>query len=548
MILGRSNYRVAGCEIDFTEGCIRRDGREQHLRQQTLQVLRYLLENRERLVTKEELVQNIWQGAAVTDNAIVQCIADLRKALGDDARQPRLIKTFPKVGYRFIGHAEAIPGNHSVHAVAEEIADKTVEVASGQPLSGARPRYVRRLPRILMVVSAVLAASLSIYLAQSLKRLDPPADTALPQIPGKKAIVVTYFENRSRTADLNWLREGLADMLIADFARSPELTVLNREQLRALLDALGYDAAEKVGREHALYIGQRSRADVVVHGGFARLDENVAVNVQLYDAVNGSLLAEERVIIENSGDLRAQIELLGMKLAADLGANLELPGEACTPTPAGIVGWWPGENNARDLIGNNHGATQSETGFVPGRVGRAFDLAGERTSIRVPDAPALNFAPDTPISVELWAYRTGDEPIMHLFGKRSGCYDEPSPCNYQLAFNNKTRQGLVFGTAETGIDLPRNQWIHLAGTFDGSTYRFYIDGLLVAKEPGAMEPLINAPLIIGGSGDCIPFTGMIDEVSLYRCALAAEEIRSIFRAGRSGKCKPRGAPVPTSGN
>ena len=67
-------------------------------------MLLFLLERRERLVTKEELFEHIWEGAAVTDNALLQCIFDIRKLLGDDARHPRFIKTFPKVGYRFIGH------------------------------------------------------------------------------------------------------------------------------------------------------------------------------------------------------------------------------------------------------------------------------------------------------------------------------------------------------------------------------------------------------------------------------------------------------------
>jgi DNA-binding winged helix-turn-helix (wHTH) protein len=74
--------------------------------------LLYLLKGRERLVTKEELFENIWKDAAVTDNALLQCIFDIRKALGDDSRNPRFIKTFPKVGYRFISPVEEIyPGD-----------------------------------------------------------------------------------------------------------------------------------------------------------------------------------------------------------------------------------------------------------------------------------------------------------------------------------------------------------------------------------------------------------------------------------------------------
>src|SRR5437764_4574891 len=99
-------YRFAGIEVDTSQGCVRCNGGERHLRQQTFQVLVYLLEQRQRLVTKEELLQTIWNGTAVTDDALVQCVMDIRRALGDDSRRPRFIKTVPRLGYRFIGEFE----------------------------------------------------------------------------------------------------------------------------------------------------------------------------------------------------------------------------------------------------------------------------------------------------------------------------------------------------------------------------------------------------------------------------------------------------------
>src|SRR2546429_8587535 len=102
-------YRFAEIEVDTGQGCVRQNGEERHLRQQTFQVLVYLLEQKERLVTKDELLQNIWSGTAVTDDALVQCVMDIRRALGDDSRRPRFIKTIPKLGYRFIGELD--PGH-----------------------------------------------------------------------------------------------------------------------------------------------------------------------------------------------------------------------------------------------------------------------------------------------------------------------------------------------------------------------------------------------------------------------------------------------------
>src|SRR6267143_509501 len=105
---GQRTYRFDGTEIDTAQVCLKRDGHEQHVRQKTFQVLIYLLEQRARLITKRELIEHIWQGTAVTDNALDQCLAELRKVLGDDSRNPRFIKTVPRAGYRFIGEVEEV--------------------------------------------------------------------------------------------------------------------------------------------------------------------------------------------------------------------------------------------------------------------------------------------------------------------------------------------------------------------------------------------------------------------------------------------------------
>ncbi len=99
-------YRFADVEVDLSRGCLLREGEEKHLRQKAFQVLVYLLENSERLVAKNELFETIWKDTAVTDDVLVQCVKEIRRAIGDDSHQPRFIKTVPKSGYRFIGTIE----------------------------------------------------------------------------------------------------------------------------------------------------------------------------------------------------------------------------------------------------------------------------------------------------------------------------------------------------------------------------------------------------------------------------------------------------------
>ncbi len=125
---GKPIYRFEDVEIDASRRSVTRSGHEQHLRQQTFQVLLYLLERRQRLVTKEELIENVWQGIAVTDNALVQCIGDIRRTLGDDSRHPRFVRTFPKLGYHFIAAVQEVNPNGSASIESEEVTRLTVEI------------------------------------------------------------------------------------------------------------------------------------------------------------------------------------------------------------------------------------------------------------------------------------------------------------------------------------------------------------------------------------------------------------------------------------
>lgn len=85
--------------LDLARGCLRAGDQDIYLRPKTFDVLRYLVENAERLVSRQELHDAVWPNVAVSDDSLVQCIRELRKKLGDDGH--RLIKTVPRRGYRF---------------------------------------------------------------------------------------------------------------------------------------------------------------------------------------------------------------------------------------------------------------------------------------------------------------------------------------------------------------------------------------------------------------------------------------------------------------
>jgi DNA-binding winged helix-turn-helix (wHTH) protein len=88
--------------FDTVSGELQRDGRRIPLLGTASELLRVLIEERHRIVSKDELLQRVWRGAAVEEGNLATYITKLRTALGDDPQAPRFIRTHHGQGYRFI--------------------------------------------------------------------------------------------------------------------------------------------------------------------------------------------------------------------------------------------------------------------------------------------------------------------------------------------------------------------------------------------------------------------------------------------------------------
>jgi tetratricopeptide (TPR) repeat protein/DNA-binding winged helix-turn-helix (wHTH) protein len=328
----KRGYRFGEIELDVSLGCLKLNGQERYLRQKAFHLLLYMLEHRDRLVTKDELIENIWEGTAVTDSALVQVIKEVRRSLNDDPHQPQFIKTIPKAGYRFIARVEeTIPERPAVIEI-KEITTIAVEYEE-ENATPVRPAEIdaRLLPvrtqksarnrRLLLAAASlvVLVAAVAVVYHQSTK--SPLPDITLTRVEGRKTVAVMRFEDLSASADMDWLREGLADMLITDLSRSTKLTVLGRQQLHILLERLGKENERNIQLYDAFSIARASRADVVVLGSYASVGGTIQISVQLYDTLNNQALASERVVVDKPKEIIAQADLLSLKVAAHLGAG-----------------------------------------------------------------------------------------------------------------------------------------------------------------------------------------------------------------------------------
>ncbi|HTS51374.1 MAG TPA: tetratricopeptide repeat protein [Bryobacteraceae bacterium] len=311
-------YVLEDVEIDIGRVLIRRAGEERGLRPKTFRLLIYLVENRDRLVPKEELIEQLWTDTAVSDGALAQCVADIRRALGDDPRSPRYIRTAPRLGYQFIGCLKEAPVQSvTIEETTEERIDYSEEIIEEEPaaarpaglLSAVANRGRRRLPLWLALTTLVLTAGVGVWklwVRPAPRIADPGIRTAIFQ-----------FENRSGNSEMDWLRLGLADMLATSLSTSPKIALITPEQLQR-----GLPSTSSARLPDALRAARQAGARALVLGGFGMLRDSVRLDAQIYDVASGRLMGGESLTVENPALLLAKLDPFAAKLAARLGAPL----------------------------------------------------------------------------------------------------------------------------------------------------------------------------------------------------------------------------------
>jgi DNA-binding winged helix-turn-helix (wHTH) protein len=121
---------------------ISRDGATVHLEPKVMDLLVYLARHSGQVVSKNDIIDTVWEGHIVANSALSRCMALLRGALGDDARRPRYIETIPKRGYRLIVPITGIePDVTDTQATTFRIrvGEREIPLSDGEHLVGRSP-------------------------------------------------------------------------------------------------------------------------------------------------------------------------------------------------------------------------------------------------------------------------------------------------------------------------------------------------------------------------------------------------------------------------
>lgn len=217
--------------------------------------------------------------------------------------------------------------------------------------------------------------------------------------------------------------------------------------------------------------------------------------------------------------------------------------------PVDLLSWWPGENTAWDVVGQAGGfmknaATGGQAAYAPGKVGRAFSFDGVDDHVEAADAPGLDLTGD--FTIEGWINYSGVEGEQTIISKRNPDNNDISYVLFvrdgTLTFASRTGGGEI--TETSGSYIPLNQWVHVAVTLSSGQIVFYYNGIpgFYNSHP-VNRPDTTGNVTIGASvtnayptaAPWGPYSGRIDELSLYGRALTPAEIDAIYWVGAGGK-------------
>jgi adenylate cyclase len=307
--IGDWRFRVASHELERNSEIIRLEPRVADL-------LLYLATRAGEPVSRAALLETLWPGMVVSDEALTNAVNKLRRAFGDDRANPQVIETIPKAGYRLIAPVEAL---------APESTPPVLEI--NPDVATERPRSRWLMPAVVLVLVVCLVALFTSY--QRHTGTEPTGSVPTAQdVTGtgnvRPTIAVLPFDNLSTEPSEEYYADGISDDVITRLAKNHGLMVIARD---STFFYKGKSLDPKV-------IARSLGVAYVLRGSIRREDDMLKINVWLIDVDSGDHVWAEHYdskadrVFEIQNDITNNITTA---LAANVRDQSETMGETADP-------------------------------------------------------------------------------------------------------------------------------------------------------------------------------------------------------------------------
>ena len=271
------------------------------LQRKPYQVLLWLVENRHRMVYREELLERFWDGKEVYDQSLSKAIGSIRKALGEE-EGCGLIETRWGLGYRYVGPFQELP-SHSALAdpplSLPEVTPGSEEVLAPEP-NRALPLVLEapapwsppsaRIPARAWLISFPLVLIALLAFASYTHRVHGGAQSPVSAPATIHSLAVLPFRAEGNKEEDQYLGLGLADAVAAKLGTVPQLRVRSSTTVGSILGPEPDTASA----------GSKLEVQALVSGEIHRVDNKIAITVRLLDSATGADLWSGNFNTDNS--------------------------------------------------------------------------------------------------------------------------------------------------------------------------------------------------------------------------------------------------------
>ncbi len=218
-------------------------------------------------------------------------------------------------------------------------------------------------------------------------------------------------------------------------------------------------------------------------------------------------------------------------------ATLTVDTVICALVPSNLVSWWPGDGNALDSGGTNHGTLIGNVNYAAAKVGQGFVFDGNGDAVRVGNPTSLQLQDFT---IEAWIKRNSTTQASLdvgggvIFGYGIGGYAAGFFDDGHLYLSKPGTASFVSSSSQ----ITDTNFHHVAWTKTGTSVVFYIDGVAYPAASLNATFSFTSQIAIGARGDNSgnSFLGLIDDLGVFNRALSAADVQSIYNAGNQGMC------------
>ena len=298
--------------LDLRNHCLWNGEERVRIPPKAFDVLRYLVENPQRLVTQDELLEALWPDTYVNPEVLRKYILDVRKILGDRPDRPEFIETVPKRGYRFVAAVSDDGAAEPLSASAAIVPAAPAEVAGKHFTASAATANTHTLRwRILGGVAIVIVALGSVARIYFSRRAHGLSE--------KDTVVLADFANSTGDPVFN---DTLKTALSVALNQSPFLNVVSDNKVAATLKLMMRPPDTKLTPDIARELCMRTGSKTYIAGSIASLGSEYVIGVKAVNCQTGDTLAEQQVTADDKEKVLNRVGDAAAKLRGQLGESL----------------------------------------------------------------------------------------------------------------------------------------------------------------------------------------------------------------------------------